>query len=102
METKHTPGPWKESTTYARKQARKIDIVPWADQTLVIARLGETTSNEQTYANARLIAAAPALLEACKAVMEWAKTPVNHGGNPYYKTFVRQAEAAIALAEKGE
>ena len=38
---------------------------------------------------------APGTREACEAVMEWARTPGEHGGNPYCKNFVRLAEAAI-------
>ena len=33
---------------------------------------------------------------ACKSVMDWAKTPGNHGGvNPYMLDFVKTAEAAL-------
>lgn len=38
------------------------------------------------------------LLAACRAVMEWAKTPGEHGGNPYCKEFVKLADLAIAKA----
>lgn len=43
--------------------------------------------------------AAPDLLAAAKAVLEWAEAPGNHGGNPYGHRFVRLAEAAITKAE---
>jgi hypothetical protein len=49
--------------------------------------------------NARLIAAAPELLFACKMVAEWAKTPGDHAGNPYMHPFVQYALEAIAKAE---
>lgn len=50
----------------------------------------------------RLNKAAPQLLEACKAALEWAKTPCNHGGNPYAHKFMGLVEAALAAAEVKE
>ena len=49
--------------------------------------------------HAHLIKAAPELLEACRASLEWAKAPGNHGGNPYTKRFVMLSKRAIAKAE---
>jgi len=34
-------------------------------------------------------------LRACEAVLEWARTPGDHGGNPYCKRFVQLAGEAI-------
>jgi hypothetical protein len=34
-------------------------------------------------------------LAVARAVVEWAKTPGNHGGNPYQHEFVRLAMAAL-------
>lgn len=34
--------------------------------------------------------------EACKAALQWAAAPGNHGGNPYTLPFVRLAERALA------
>ena len=44
---------------------------------------------------AALFAAAPAMLEVCEAVRDWAKTPENHGGNPYCKRFVQLARKVL-------
>ena len=41
----------------------------------------------------------PELLKACQAVLDWAKTPQNHGGNPYLKGFVKLAQVAVDKAE---
>ena len=38
--------------------------------------------------------ATPAI-EACLAVIKWAETPGEHGGNPYCKEFVRLARKAV-------
>lgn len=35
-------------------------------------------------------------VEACRAVMDWARTPGEHGGNPYCKAFVKAASRALA------
>ena len=43
-----------------------------------------------------------ALLATAYAVLEWARTPGNHAGNPYVKPFVQQAEIAIAAHEGRE
>ena len=40
------------------------------------------------------------MLEALEAVMEWARTPQNHGGNPYCMDFVKKARKAIDAARK--
>lgn len=39
-----------------------------------------------------------AALTACEAVMEWARTPGDHGGNPHCKIFVRAARRALVMA----
>ena len=64
--TKHTPGPWKVSTTYAGAQRGRYSIVPWADQSLSVAVVNRTENQtaQEGQANARLIAAAPALAAA--------------------------------------
>ncbi len=36
---------------------------------------------------------------ACEAVIEWAKTPGNHGGNPYCLEFVQKARKALGIAD---
>jgi len=36
-----------------------------------------------------------ALKELAQSVLDWAKTPGNHGGNPYTKDFVILAERAL-------
>ena len=45
------------------------------------------------------MAAAPDLLEACEAAVTWAKTPGNHGGNPYQHVFMGLIQHAIKKAK---
>ena len=69
-ETSHTPGPWEWS---GRTHPAEIGIInPARDHMLVIALL--TSGNvENQSADARLIAAAPDLLEALEAYVGWAE-----------------------------
>jgi hypothetical protein len=56
---KHTPGPWdtKEGQIYPEESGRTLALITYYDR-----------DNKEDVANARLIAAAPELLEACEAV----------------------------------
>lgn len=38
-------------------------------------------------------------LRACRATLEWARTPGRHGGNPYGHAHVQAAERAVAAAD---
>lgn len=66
-QAKFTPGPWiiHELTTFEDR------ISPAADPTVCIARTGNWLFHEkgEQHANARLIAAAPCLLEALQAIV---------------------------------
>lgn len=41
------------------------------------------------------------LVKTAKAVMRWAQEPIDHGGNPYMKNFVRLAETALGRINHG-
>lgn len=60
---KHTPGPWKHRHTPLRGIANDVYCVDWSEDQEEVAEIvhGE--------ANARLIAAAPDLLEACETAV---------------------------------
>lgn len=69
METKHTPGPWYP--TYDSFEGRH-----WVSQqpqggTFWIAEILSGCMGDETDANARLIAAAPELLNALQDAMRW-------------------------------
>ena len=71
MKDKHTPGPWKVDGTYIYE----------VEQDKIIAEVETYNDNELPYeANARLMAAAPELLEFVEDVAEGLDT----GGNPGY------------------
>lgn len=91
-EYKHTPGPWK-----AEKSNNCIAIVS-GDYGYGVAKT-YGTGKEDTL-NARLIAAAPELLEALKLCIpelkEWMR---NHGEDIGTLDVIKKAQAAIAKAE---
>ena len=90
MSAQHTPGPW----TAPRHVIFGIDQH-------VVAVVGQDTKEPQTTANARLIAAAPEMLEALRAISEDAGKTVIRGqerGAVRWE-LVERARAAIAKAE---
>lgn len=86
----HTPGPWQV-------EARKGETWVCRSDSAVLARLGAA---KEIRANARLIAAAPELLEAVRALM----SDIEQGADPSDKQCQRvsgswgKALAAIARA----
>lgn len=118
MKTQHTPGPWGYSYTSARKarkdhpgtdgggaSGRIYSKTPkqragYVDDYPTIAFLPhhrDISEDKEREANARLLASAPALLEALKALVAdiWEAPSLDSIGNEYYP----KTEAALALAE---
>jgi len=99
--TKHTPGPWDISSFQSHVIVGSPEIVGNAIATCHISRaVGDLSTAD---ANARLIAAAPDLLEACRAlVLEWNSCfegqDTGYDGTPLHDC-VMLASAAIAKAE---
>jgi hypothetical protein len=93
METKHSPGPWKLSLP-------DETAVASFDGTEIAAVQGDYDDDDVwpvMAANARLIAAAPELLAACKAALaEVQRTISSHTS---FNNTVDVLEAAIAKAE---
>jgi len=84
MEAKHTPGPWYQGT--GEQQYCVYDKKCWINPDG--SRGGETpnlvivVSPADAVANARLVAAAPDLLEACQVFAEWLRREdVGFGGS---------------------
>jgi len=61
----HTPGPWKVSSHQTQIHSERYGLV---------AALQRFTEKSTTHANARLIAAAPAMYEMCKLFEECMET----------------------------
>ena len=84
----HTPGPWVIYPETNGTEICAVDMTPG----LPIRQLVATAQGTNWIANARLIAAAPELLEALKETLAIAK-------RDEFGDYVIRAEAAIAKAE---
>ena len=106
MSTEHTPGPWTDDTQYTGPR-----LVPFQPGKLVQTIMGNDedvaymanwhNDNDERLANARLIAAAPDLLEACEAVLANeldAKSAAEFGGYTLDDKIGDILRAAIAKA----
>ena len=94
---KHTPGKWEVGD-----QGDDLTIYPPDSHAGFIAKVSSRKSTEEAGANARLIAAAPDLLAACKAAMgparmdEW-----EHAGSVRHNA-LQELSTAIAKASGEE
>ena len=91
MTTAHTPGPW---------HSMEFSDVVTSQSGWVVARGGPVggsrpAADEEVWANARLIAAAPDLLEACITAIDWL---ADKGVDPNHSE-AKRIRAAIAKAE---
>jgi hypothetical protein len=104
--TKHTPGPWTTGEPYLKLQNGKPWFVrqimmgmedPSDDQQIALVHAFEDYERDsECEANARLIAAAPDLLRACKRALE--EYQVSRNGASAYSD---ELLAAIKKAELG-
>ena len=100
----HTPAPWTVFTCASNPeiQINSAPMTTVATVTTPALHLTDFTQAE-CEANAQLIAAAPELLEACGALVDW---DTEHEGiysqhNPAVGRLIAQAKAALAKAEGG-
>lgn len=94
MTTKHTPGPWNADG--ARIDDSSGFHVGWANE------YASSFGNGVHRANARLIAAAPELLEALENIWDFLAEDDGEGAcSPLYQSAIDKVKAAIAKA-KGE
>ncbi len=91
MNSKHTPGPWARRGTHIHYQPNP------GGYRFDIAEVFRDVESETAEANARLIATAPELLEACKAIAHCTKPAM---GSAEFKAWIK-ARDAVAKA-KGE
>lgn len=87
--TKHTPGPWKCIDPHVIRDPKNV---------VVAKTLDSKEGYEIKQANAHLIAAAPAMYEALKALVEYLDTQVQAGKLDDWK-HVLVARQALAQAE---
>ena len=90
MKTKHTPGPWSYNRDEGGCHGHVISTSDY-----IVAELPDFGDGAapHTEANARLIAAAPELLDALKVAIATS--------DPSQHKWVAEARAAIAKAERG-
>jgi len=92
MEAKHTQGPWITNCGFVA--TAKHTAICKMSYTGAVKFAADPASLEDS-ANARLIAAAPDMLEACKAVLEANPIP---GGMKERRGVMAMVEAAIQAA----
>ena len=93
---KHTPGPWREEDgryVYGASPCNHCIVDTMAAPMI--------ESDEEAQANARLIAAAPDLLEACVCLHDALKDIINaaDNGNPYNVTELQ--DEFLSICNKG-
>jgi hypothetical protein len=91
----HTPGHWKAIGTFIGTDEEDSQTIAYTSD----HRNRQRTSIEEQEANARLIAAAPELLEACKAMMDWAKEEATGPFTDMFEETIQKVAAAIDAAE---
>ena len=96
MNTQHTPGPWEVGAAPTSVYA---PVTP--DSYVYIASASSRGSNDEEtdQANARLIAAAPELLAALRALVKQHDRPHGFDDSGWYIEQLEAARAAIAQAE---
>lgn len=99
----HTPGPWENEDGEITARGAVVANVYQADDFPCLDDADRPAAEEECKANARLIAAAPDLLEACRSALvpvkeAWAK---QMEGNDLWPVF-EALRAAVARAEGEE
>lgn len=100
----HTPGPWGLTRSYQPEQNKAAwntqspYITNRAGRHVACVLLGEAIPDQEILANARLIAAAPDLLEACYALLESEDSTLGDGGSVIGDAFRIMLREAIARA----
>lgn len=94
--SKHTPGPWRVSDHELTKPS------VYGPDGVIVAQIGPWREADTSEANARLIASAPTLLEAAKALCEeLPNVPTQGMAFTNFHPAWDHLEAAIAAAEGG-
>lgn len=99
--TDHTPGPWGASGVHVRTETHTVAVAVGQTRKAPWDGPDASVDYDQCCANARLIAAAPDLLEALEEVLEDITHEDHVPGDWSVQVVVRKAREAIAKA-KGE
>ena len=108
MTTKHTPGPWKLETREEHLRAFPIASIARdaafiiGTETHILAEIPAEDPDEEIAANARLMAAAPDLLDALRGLHKWAGYRIGNGRHDVPADLHRKMTEAIAKAEGGK
>jgi glycosyltransferase involved in cell wall biosynthesis len=109
-----TPGPWKELDMHKiKRNPGTVRAIVTQDQSKIIATIDADISNcrgvqgdfsmfcdhPEGWDNARLIAAAPDLLEACKLLLEFENDFPEELWSDEYRDAIYAAKYAVAKAE---
>jgi hypothetical protein len=95
MSTKHSPGPWKDISESPSKT--------WIGNSYVIAEVIRfPEQQEESKANARLIASAPELLEVLKKILSMNPSPHDDMDHNDFIDTIIASERVIAKAEGAE
>nr|WP_278374567.1 hypothetical protein [Brucella anthropi] len=101
-ETKFTPGPWIAAKKHSSKVGLPIVASPHGRSIAAVTffGLGEQfkSHDEESYANAHLIAAAPELFEKLAKIRGWINVDAE---GPWGKRFYAEVDALLAKA-RGE
>lgn len=103
--TAHTPGPWTPTHSHgSESELFDLERSVYAGDVPIAAVAGQAPGGPREWsANARLLAAAPDLLDACRAVVAWGeRVGALAQCSPHWPAVVEQAKAAILKAEGGE
>lgn len=99
--SKHTPGPWKFSgvSSAGRRIYHSTDTTVYHICTIPESDPGNPKTVDTMDADARLISAAPEMLEALKSARGWVAT---HAMQTYSRVASKELEAIDALIAKAE
>ena len=99
IKTKHTPGPWSINRAAAThvQDARERGIAACGGYYSTDAKLAMADGEQE--ANARLIAAAPELLDALRGLLAARDSTTMGRERELYEEWIPKARAAVAKAE---
>lgn len=103
--SKHTKGPWKiGAPIWMESEETKNRVITAAEYPICYFHypFNERDEQDEIAANARLIAAAPEMLEACKSVIQLLHDINLDGGLDKNKDFMKSYNALSAAITKAE